>query len=160
MKNFLKILKKVIEKTDYFYFTLITISLITALLIEDGSWRLILFSISILFIVALISSLAQKFTEYYENVPRSMFNSEVDYEVTTKSSELGTKQSKILTVMMTTLNPKTQKNQNRIRKKQSYPQFSNFQVLTSMKSIPVLELSERNLVQLWMTRVLLTDRLS
>ena len=93
MKNFLKILKKVIEKTDYFYFTLITISLITALLIEDGSWRLILFSISILFIVALISSLAQKFTEYYENVPRSMFNSEVDYEVTTKSSELGTRQT-------------------------------------------------------------------
>lgn len=93
MKKFLQILTKILAKEDYFYISLILISFITTLIIEDGSWQLILVSIGILFLVALISSVAQKFTEYVENVPRSAFTSTYDYEVTTQSSEMGTRQT-------------------------------------------------------------------
>jgi diguanylate cyclase (GGDEF)-like protein len=93
MKKFLQILKKIMSGFDYFYIITITLSLIVAIFVDDGSWRIILISVSVLFIVAFISSVAQKFTEYYENVPRSAFKSTSDYQVTTKNSDIGTRQT-------------------------------------------------------------------
>lgn len=93
MNNFFKIVKKVLTTVDYFYLAIIVFSFIIAIFVEDGSWQLILISVGILFLVAFISSVAQKFTEYYENVPRSAFNSNYDYQVTTQNSNIGTRQT-------------------------------------------------------------------
>lgn len=93
MNNFFKIVKKVLTIVDYFYLAIIVFSFIIAIFVEDGSWQLILISVGILFLVAFISSVAQKFTEYYENVPRSAFTSNFDYQVTTQNSNIGTRQT-------------------------------------------------------------------
>jgi hypothetical protein len=46
-----------------------------------------LISIAILFLIALISSIAQKFTDYYSNFPKSTFSKNFSYEITTESSD-------------------------------------------------------------------------
>ena len=93
MKKFLQILAKIIGLWDYIYITIILASLLTLFLVDDGSWKLISVSSGVLFTVALISSLAQKFTEYYENNPRSVFVKQYDYEITTQSSNIGKRQT-------------------------------------------------------------------
>lgn len=93
MKKFLQILAKIIGVWDYIYFTIIFISFLTLFFVDDGSWKLILVSSGVLFTVALISSLAQKFNEYYENNPRSVFVKQYDYEITTQSSNIGKRQT-------------------------------------------------------------------
>lgn len=93
MKKFLQILSKIIGVWDYIYFTIVFCSLITLFFVDDGSWKLISVSSGVLFTVALISSLAQKFNEYYENNPRSAFTKQYDFEITTQSSEIGKRQT-------------------------------------------------------------------
>lgn len=93
MKKFLQILSKIISAWDYIYFTIVFSSFITLFFIDDGSWKLIAVSSGVLFTVALISSLAQKFNEYYENNPRSVFTKQYDYEITTQSSTIGKRQT-------------------------------------------------------------------
>ncbi len=93
MKKFLQILSKIIGAWDYIYFTIVFGSFVTLFFIDDGSWKLIVVSSGVLFTVALISSLAQKFNEYYENNPRSAFTKQYDYEITTQSSDIGKRQT-------------------------------------------------------------------
>lgn len=93
MKKFLQILSKIISAWDYIYFTIVFSSFVTLFFIDDGSWKLIAVSSGVLFTVALISSLAQKFNEYYENNPRSAFTKQYDYEITTQSSTIGKRQT-------------------------------------------------------------------
>lgn len=93
MKKFLQILSKIIGAWDYIYFTIVFGSFITLFFVDDGSWKLIAVSSGVLFTVALISSLAQKFNEYYENNPRSAFTKQYDYEITTQSSDIGKRQT-------------------------------------------------------------------
>lgn len=91
MNKFAQILKKILTAYDYIYIFVIIISLFGIFFVEDSSWKIIFISLSVLISVALISSVAQKFTEYYENIPHSAFNSTAEYKVTTKNSELGTR---------------------------------------------------------------------
>lgn len=93
MKKFLQILAKIVGVWDYIYFLIIFASFVTLFFVDDGSWKLISVSSGVLFTVALISSLAQKFNEYYENNPRSVFVKQYDYEITTQSSNIGKRQT-------------------------------------------------------------------
>ncbi len=93
MKKFLNILVKILSTYDYFYIVIIIFSFASLLYLEDGSWKIIAISMGILFIVALISSVVQKFIEYYENNPASTFNQQFDYEITTQSSDIGKRQT-------------------------------------------------------------------
>lgn len=93
MKKFLQILSKIIGVWDYIYFTIVFGSFFTLFFVDDGSWKLITVSSGVLFTVALISSLAQKFNEYYENNPRSAFTKQYEFEITTQSSDIGKRQT-------------------------------------------------------------------
>lgn len=91
MNKFFQILKKILTAYDYIYIVIIVLSLFGIFFVDDSSWKIIFISLSVLISVALISSVAQKFTEYYENIPHSAFNTQAEYKVTTQSSELGTR---------------------------------------------------------------------
>ncbi len=93
MKKFLNILVKILSTYDYLYIVIIVFSFASLLYLEDGSWKIIAISMGILFIVALISSVVQKFIEFYENNPASAFNQQYEYEITTQSSEIGKRQT-------------------------------------------------------------------
>ena len=87
MKDFFNILKNIISTIDWIYISIIIISLFSGILLRSSSIKLILISIAILFIIALVSSLAQKFTDYYSNFPKSTFSKNFSYEITTESSD-------------------------------------------------------------------------
>lgn len=93
MKNILLILSKITGVLDYIYFLIVIISFISLFFTDNGSWKLIAVGSGVLFTVALISSLAQKFKEYYENNPRSAFTKQYDFEITTQSSNIGKRQT-------------------------------------------------------------------
>lgn len=93
MKDFFNILKNIISTIDWIYLSIIIISLFTGLILRSSSIKLILISIAILFIIALVSSLAQKFTDYYSNFPKSTFSKSYSYEITTQSSDTATRKT-------------------------------------------------------------------
>lgn len=93
MKKFLQILSKIVGIWDYIYFTIVFGSFLMLFFVDNGSWKLIAVSAGVLFTVALISSLAQKFSEYYENNPRSAFTKQYQYEIITDSSDFGKRQT-------------------------------------------------------------------
>nr|MBP7214964.1 hypothetical protein [Candidatus Kapabacteria bacterium] len=93
MKDFFNILKNIISTIDWVYISIIVISLFSGIILHNSSIKLILISIAILFVIALISSLAQKFTDYYSNFPKSTFNKNYDYKITTQSNDQATRKT-------------------------------------------------------------------
>ena len=93
MKEFLNILKNIISTIDWIYASIIILSLFGGLLLQSSSVKLILISIAILFLIALISSLAQKFSDYYSNFQKSSFSKNYNYEITTQNSNTATRKT-------------------------------------------------------------------
>jgi len=93
MKDFFNILKNIISTIDWVYISIIVLSLFSGIVLHNSSIKLILISIAILFLIALISSLAQKFTDYYSNFPKSSFSKNYDYKITTQSNDQATRKT-------------------------------------------------------------------
>jgi len=93
MKDFFNILKNIISTIDWVYISIVVLSLFSGIVLHNSSIKLILISIAILFLIALISSLAQKFTDYYSNFPKSSFSKNYDYKITTQSNDQATRKT-------------------------------------------------------------------